>query len=123
MRQLNYLSQFVCEIRLLSGHLNVVADYLSRAIIQNLFWAEKPPFALEELAQAQQQYQVHQYIPSSSNIRLKYLSLPNSSKTILINYSTETNIPLVPPSLQSQLIRHYILAIFLDIHGYLAVCI
>ena len=107
MRQLSYLSQFDCEIRRLPGHLNVVADCLSRVVIQNLFWAEKPPFTLEELVKAQQQYQVHQDIPSSSNVQLKYLSFPNSNKTILIDCSTGTNRPLVPPSLQSQLIRHY----------------
>ena len=90
VRQLSYLSQFDCEIRHLPGHLNVVADCLSRVIIQNLFWAEKPPFTLEELVKAQQRYQVHQDIPSNSNIQLKYLSLPNSNKTILIDCSTGT---------------------------------
>ena len=54
VRQLSYLSQFDCKIRHLPGHLNVVADCLSRVIIQNLFWAEKPPFTLEELVKAQQ---------------------------------------------------------------------
>ena len=107
VRQLSYLSQFDCEIRHLPGHINVVADCLSRVIIQNLFWAEKPPFTLEELVKAQQRYQVHQDIPSNSNIQLKYLSLPNSNKTILIDCSTGTNRPLVPPSLQSRLIKHY----------------
>ena len=107
VRQLSYLSQFYCEIRHLPGHLNVVADCLSRVISQNLFWAEKPPFTLEELVKAQQQYQVHQDIPSTSNIQLTYLSFPNSNKTILIDCSTGTNRPLVPPSLLSQLIRRY----------------
>ena len=77
VRQLGYLSQFDCEIRHLSGHLNVVTDCLSRVIIQNLFWAEKPLSTLKELVQAQQQYEVHQDIPSGSNIQLKHLSLPN----------------------------------------------
>ena len=58
MRQLTYLFQFDCEIRHLPGHLNVVADSLSRVIIQNFFSAEKPPVTFEELVQAQQQYQV-----------------------------------------------------------------
>ena len=47
--QLRYLSQFDSEIRHLPGHLCVVTDCFSRVIIQNIFWAEKPPFTLEKL--------------------------------------------------------------------------
>ena len=44
VRQLSYLSQFDCTLRHLPGHLNVVADCLSRVMIHHLFEHEQSPF-------------------------------------------------------------------------------
>ena len=80
MRQLSYLSQFDFNIQHLPGRNNIVADCLSRVIVDNIL--EEPMLiSLESIADAQQhESQPDAFsFPTDSSINIKSVPIPKTN--------------------------------------------
>eukprot|EP00794_Sanderia_malayensis_P005080 gene5080-biopygen4141 len=96
-RHLDYISQFMADIRHVTGKENVVADALSRMEINAVQSSTTATIDFNLLAQAQQS---DPDLPSlqTSSLQLQAVPLPSSSGTILCDISTATTRPYVPSS-------------------------
>ena len=95
MRQLDFLSQFSCEIRHVKGAENVVADTLSRVHLAAVS-RSSPDFA--DIAAAQQDDQELRELreKTDSDWQLQDLPIPSSRATITCEMSTGTPRPVLP---------------------------
>ena len=94
--QLDYISQFTCDIRHIQGHSNPVADALSRVELNT----EIDPVYLDlkAMGAAQQDCTFLLEEAPHHSLLLKVFTLPHSKDTIICDTSTETPRPIVPPS-------------------------
>ena len=91
-RQLLFISEFTTDIRHVSGVNNVVADALSR--IETI---ETPsPINYDELSQAQDKDSNIPNLSKQSNIQLKKIVMPGTSKSIFCETSTSHIRPYLP---------------------------
>ena len=107
MRQLSYLSQFDCSIQHLPGRNNIVADCLSRVIVDNIL-EEHMPISLESIADAQQHESQSDAFSFStdSSINIKFVPIPKINFCILIDTSLPHDRILITPSLEQTMISY-----------------
>ena len=93
IRHLDYISQFTTDIRHISGTNNVVADTLSRMVVNNLQVSSTLDFAA--IAKAQEDDEELQQ-DTDTALRLQPVPLPMSNATILCDTTTSNPRPYVP---------------------------
>ena len=99
VRQLSYLSQFDCNIQHFPGRNNIVADCLSRIIVDNIL-EEPMPISLGSIADTQQ------HESQSDAFSFPTVPIPKTNFCILIDTSLPHDRILIPPNLK-QTIRSY----------------
>ena len=96
LRHLDFILQFTCDIRHVSGTDNCVADALSRIEVSTLH--QSPPIIdFKAIAAAQQtDPEISELQTSTSSLQLQPLPLPTSTLTLLCDMSTGVPRPYVP---------------------------
>ena len=107
VRYLSYLTQFDCEIKHIPGKDNVVADCLSRVVIEHVFDKDQLPFSASDLAKAQSCCPDLKTFPKGSTIVVSEEPIPNSNLVLYVDVSQGYPRPILPPSVQDQIIWHY----------------
>ena len=103
MRQLDYISQFSCEIRHVKGTDNVVADTLSRIHLDAVTRPTTPAFTDIAKAQADDSELRELRAKTDSDWRFQDLSIPSSRTTIACEVSTGTPRPFLPAAFRRPL--------------------
>lgn len=94
-RQLIFISEFTTDIRHISGSLNVVADALSRIPIESITCPTSIDY--DKVAEAQQREKTTiDQLAQQSNLTLKQVTIPTSSKPIYCETSTSYVRPYLP---------------------------
>lgn len=96
VRHLHFIAQFTSDVRFIKGTNNEVADALSRVSIAVVHALDTPSQVLdfEEMAAAQLDDPDCQ--SPSSSVSVRAVPLPLSDTTMLCDFSTGTQRPLVP---------------------------
>lgn len=103
MRQLDFISQFSCEIRHVKGTENVVADTLSRVHLDAVTRPSTPEFTDIAKAQAEDSELRELRAKSDSDWRFQDLPIPSSRATIACEMSTGTPRPFLPTAFRRPL--------------------
>ena len=105
--QLSYLTQFDCSIQHLPGNENVFADCLSRVVIQQVLDRDQIPFSASDIAREQQNCPGLLDFPPNTSIVISQEPLSDSNLILHVDTSKGHPRPIIPPSMQDQLIWHY----------------
>ena len=103
-RYLDFIAQFSTDIRHIEGSANVVADALSRSMINQI---NTTSVDLVGIASSQQ---TDPHYPNFSNLpSLKFVSLPllNTDEHIICDISTGTPRPFVPTTFRKSVFDHF----------------
>ncbi len=108
-RHMDFIVQYTSDIQYIKGKENVVADALSRININSLSMDTPSLINFNDLAEAQlTDADLQSLKTNSSSLKFQDTLLPNSTKRITCDVSTDTHRPYVPKDF-----RH---AVFLSLH-------
>ena len=107
VRRLCYILQYDCDMQYLPGSQTTSADCLSGIAINHLIADKELPFTLQELAKEQSLDPSCLDMHETTSITIEQVDIPNSPHKLHVDTSTGIQRPIVPSSLQTQLIDHY----------------
>ena len=95
IRHLDYISQFTSDLRYIKGKENVVADTLSRGIIDAIStYIPSDAIDLDQIAAEQKVDDELQELRKSSSLKFREVPLHTSDNTITCDVSTNVTRPL-----------------------------
>lgn len=111
-RQLNFISQFTTDIRHIKGKENIIADLLSRTIIDTglseIDQVDKKPIEIDyhEIADHQMSDELKQ-LQENQSLEIKLLQLPDSSKKLYCEVSTGRIRPYIPTNFRENIFKKF----------------
>lgn len=111
VRQLSYISQFTTDIRHIKGKENIIADLLSRVIVDTGLSEidavnKATEINYEEIADHQQNEELKQ-LQENEALRIETLLLPNSTRKLYCESSTGRVRPYIPANFRTKVFRKF----------------